>query len=202
MAGCAVEALGQQNATNEANIFRENETNEPNVGPLSVVRGLLLMAGCAVEALGQQSVTNEPTAAGKNATNELKLAVDDGVGHSVELRAGANDGDEKNFEEGFTVEESEAIRRGCEKVRLARVESLRKLNEEARREAEAAMAIRRSRLREQRKQKGKLDGPPMGRAAGNEQTSKTGRVGGNKKELDQLTDMVLELKKQTLRART
>ena len=193
MAGCAVEALGQQNATNEANISRENETNEPNVGPLSVVRRPLPMDGSAVEAIGEPSATNEPNVARENVTNEPKLAADGGVGQSVELRAGTNDGDEMNFEEGFTVEESEAIRRGCEKVRLARVESLRKLNEEARREAEAAMAIRCSRLREQRKQKGKLDGPPTGRAAGNEQTSKTGKVGRNRKELDRLTDMVLEL---------
>jgi hypothetical protein len=73
----------------------------------------------------------------------------------VALSTGADDRGERNFEEGFSVEQSESIRRGCEKVRLARAEALRKLNEEARKEAKQAMAIRRSRLRDRTNQNGK-----------------------------------------------
>jgi hypothetical protein len=38
-----------------------NETNEPTIGPFSVVRGPLPMVGCAVEQIGEQNSTNEPT---------------------------------------------------------------------------------------------------------------------------------------------
>jgi hypothetical protein len=60
-----------------------------------------------------------------------------------------------SIEEGFNVKQSESIRRGCAKVRLARAEALPKLSDEARKEAKQAMAIRRSRLRDRRNQNGK-----------------------------------------------
>jgi hypothetical protein len=123
-------------------------------------------------------------------------------GQAVELSAGADDKGEKAIEEGFSVEQSESIQRGCEKIRLARAESLRKSNEDARKEAEQAMAIRRSRLREQRNQNAKPADPPKRRDASNGQARKKERAGRNKKELDKLTDMVLELHKQIHRPRT
>jgi hypothetical protein len=143
------------------------------------------MVGCAVEEIGEQNETNEP-----------KLAAESVGGQSVELSAGADDRGEKAIEEGFSVEQSESIRRGCEKVRLARKESLRKLNEEARKEAEQAMAIRRSRLREQRNPNGKPGDPPKEQEACHGQTKKKEPSGRNKKELDKLMNMVLELQKQ------
>jgi hypothetical protein len=146
--------------------------------------------------------TNEPTGARENETNEPKLVAESVDGQGVELSAGSDDEGEKAIEEGFSVEQSESIRLGCEKIRLARAESLRKLNEEARKEAEQAMAIRRSRLREQRNKNAKPADPPKRRDASNGQTRKKEPAGRNKKELDKLTDMVLELHKQIHRPRT
>jgi hypothetical protein len=118
---------------------------------------------------------------------------------SVELSADADDKGEKAIEEGFSVEQSEVIQRGCEKIRLARMESLRKLNEEARKEAEQAMALRRSRLSEQRNPNAKPGDPPKGREARNGLTRKKEPAGRNKKELDKLVNMVLDLQKQVSR---
>ena len=74
---------------------------------------------------------------------------------SVDSSAWTDDRDEKNSEGGFSVKESESILKACERIRLAREEQLRKLNEEARRDAEAAAAIRRFRLGEQKNKNGK-----------------------------------------------
>jgi hypothetical protein len=202
VATSVVEAIDEADATNEPTTARENETNEPNVGPLSVVRGPLPMVGCAVEEVGERNVTNEPTGARENETNEPKFVAESVGGQAVELSAGADDEGEKAIEEGFSVEQSESIRLGCEKIGLARAESLRKLNEEARKEAEQAMAIRRSRLREQRNKNAKPADPPKRRDVSNGQTRKKEPAGRNKKELDKLTDMVLELHKQIHRPRT
>jgi hypothetical protein len=187
---------------------------------LLVVHGPLPMAGCAVEEMGEQNAAGplsvvSDSSSGPSETVEAKDEASElAEAHLPSLAACPDQPDvqarvstnpmtrEPDYEEGFTVEESEAIRRGCEKVRLARVESLRKLNEQARREAEEAMALRRFRLRVQRKQNGKSDGPPTGLEADNEQTNKKGSVGRNKKELDQLTDTVMELQNQARRART
>jgi hypothetical protein len=188
---CAFEEIGEH-----------NKTNEPNVGPLSVVRGPLPVVECAFEEIGEHNKTNEPTEARENETNEPKFVAESAGDQGVELSAGADDRGEEAIEEGFSVEQSESIRRGSEKVRLARVESLRKLNEEARKEAEQAMAIRRSRLREQRNKNAKPADPPKRRDASNGQTRKKEPAGRNKKELDKLTDMVLELHKQIHRPRT
>jgi hypothetical protein len=144
----------------------------------------------------------EPTGTRENETNEPKFVAESVGGQAVELSAGADDEGEKAIEEGFSVEQSESIRLGCEKIGLARAESLRKLNEEARKETEQAMAIRRSRLREQRNKNAKPADPPKRRDASNGQTRKKEPAGRNKKELDKLTDMVLELHKQIHRPRT
>ena len=112
-------------------------------------------------------------------TNEPKVTADTirGQSQSVEPSAGMDDRDEKHFEEGFSVAASESIQKGCEKVRLARTERLRELNEEARREAEAAMALRRALLREQKNKKrnAKPGNQPKGRATRPEQSRKNGK---------------------------
>jgi hypothetical protein len=144
-----------ENTANEATDAPENATNEPRGGPLSVVSGPLSDASGAGKSVGESNVTNEATVAPENATNEPKHALESVAGASVVLDAGRDDRGEEGLEEGFSAKAIESIQRGCEKVRLARVESLRKLNEEARKEAEQAMALRRSRLREQRNPSGK-----------------------------------------------
>ena len=136
-----------------------------------------------------ENATNEPTVARENATNEPTEVTD--VVVKAASCAGTDDRDEKNFEEGFSVQESESIRKGCEKIRLARAEQLRKLNEEARREAEAAMAIRRSRLREQKDQNGKPAGQPEARSTHTGQTSKEETAALNMTELEQFVKTAL-----------
>jgi hypothetical protein len=90
-------------------------------------------------------VTNEPTEIHEIATNEPKIAAKCVGGQRAELNAGADDRGQNGFEEGLKVKAIESIQRGCKKVRQARMESLRKLNEEARKEAELAAAVRRLR---------------------------------------------------------
>jgi hypothetical protein len=177
MVECAVEEIGERNST-----------NEPATGSFSV-------GTCVVEAIDEADATNEPTEARKNETNEPKLAAESVGSQNVELSADADNKGEKAIEEGFGVEQSEAIQRGSEKIRLARMESLRKLNEEARKEAKQAMTLRRSRLSERRKQNGKPGSPPKGREARSGQTRKKETAGRIKEELDKLVNMVLELQK-------
>ena len=94
----------------------------------------------------RENVTNEPTEVGENATNEPKLAGDRESGDSAEPSASTDDRDGKGPEGGFDREKlNDWIQEGRERIKLARAESLRKLNEEARKEAELAMAARRLR---------------------------------------------------------
>ena len=154
--GWAVETIEEPNATNEPNDAYETVTNAPTA----------VRQNDTIEPTNAQgNATIEPIAFRENATNELTLAVDRGPGPSVELSAGIDDTDEKNSDKGSSVQASESIQKGREKVRPARAERLRKLNEEARREAEASMAIRRAHLREQKNKNGKPRAQPRRRAA-------------------------------------
>jgi hypothetical protein len=134
-----------ENATNESTVAHENTTNEPTGS--------------------SKNVTNEATDAPENATNEPSLALESVVDQSVEPNAGRDDRGEEGLEEGFSVKASESIRAGNARIRRTREEYVRKLNEEARKEAEQAMAIRRSRLREQRNNQGKPARQPKGQTA-------------------------------------
>ena len=70
--------------TNEPTVLAEDATNEPNIGPLSVVSSPLPVCGCTVEVdeasarneanAGLENGTNEPTSAHENATNEPTAA--------------------------------------------------------------------------------------------------------------------------------
>ena len=199
--------VARENVTNEPTVAGENATNEPTGGPLSVVRCPLPVAGCDVEAVGavqapneptdavetltneptvvRENVTNEPTAACQIAPNELTLAADRGHDPSVELSAGTDHRNEGNFEEGFSVQEAESILKACERIRLAREEQVRELNEEARREAEAAMVIRRFRFGEQKNKNGKPAGQPNARPTHPGQNSKKEAAAPNLTELKQ-----------------
>jgi hypothetical protein len=74
VANCAVEAIDDADATNEPTAARENETNEPNVGSLSVVRGPLPVGICAVEAIDDADATNEPTGLAKTRRTNPSLS--------------------------------------------------------------------------------------------------------------------------------
>ncbi len=145
------------NVTNEPTDASENDTNERLGGQLSMVRCPLPVDSCRVETIGErgvtngptedrESVTNEPIEVGANATNEPKPGGDRESGDSAEPSANTDDRDGKGPEGGFDREKlNDWIQEGREKIKLARAESLRKLNEEARMEAELAMAARRLR---------------------------------------------------------
>ncbi len=136
----------RENATNEPTAASENVTSEPLGGPLSVVRCPLPVDSCRVESIDERGVTNELTEAHENATNEPKLATDGMAGQSVELSDSTDDRNDKGREGRSDREKmNDWIQDGLEKRKLAQAESLRKLNEQARKQAELAMAARRLR---------------------------------------------------------
>ena len=108
----------RENVTNEATVARENVTNEPTAAHENATNEL---------NVAQIIATNEPTAAHENATNEPKLVADESPRGEVELD---NSG--------------ESYLQGVARRKAAREERTRKLNEEARRDAADAMALRRA----------------------------------------------------------
>ncbi len=135
-----------ENVTNEPTADQENATNEPLGGPLSVVRCLLPVDSCRVESIDERGVTNEPTEVQENASSEPTLATDGDGAQSVELGDSTDDRNEKRRDGRSDREKmSDWIQDGLEMRKLARDESLRKLNEQARKQVERAMAARRLR---------------------------------------------------------
>ncbi len=135
-----------ENVTNEPTADQENATNELLGGPLSVVRCLLPVDSCTVESIDERGATNEPTEVQENASSEPTLATDGDGAQSVELGDSTDDRNEKRRDGRSDREKmSDWIREGRKKIKLARAESLRKLNEQARKQVERAMAARRLR---------------------------------------------------------
>ncbi len=135
-----------ENVTNEPTADQENATNEPLGGPLSVVRCLLPVDSCTVESIDERGATNEPTEVQENASSEPTLATDGDGAQSVELGDSTDDRNEKRRDGRSDREKmSDWIQDGLEMRKLARDESLRKLNEQARKQVERAMAARRLR---------------------------------------------------------
>ena len=97
------------------------------------------------------------------------------------------------------MEESEAIRTRMREDQAGPNGELRKLNEQARREAEQPWPSAGARLRERKNKNAKPGNPPKGRDASNEQARKKETAGRNEKELDELVNMVFELQKQVYR---
>ena len=130
----------RENVTNEPTDAQENATNEPTVGREIVSNGPLLAGDVRLESLTytkaqEQKLTIEPTLA----------ALGDG-GRGGEMTDGIRDWDDSDFEEEIDRKQvGEWIQAGVAKMAEIRAEMLRKLNEEGRREAQAATAARRSR---------------------------------------------------------
>jgi hypothetical protein len=120
VAGCNAEAITEAIATNEPAAALGNVTNEPNDV--------------------QENATNEPTEQCENATNEPKVAAHSDGGKSGDGIVSIDDPEKAG----------ESYGQGVERRKAMRAESLRKLNEEAGREAACAMGARRAYRGEQR----------------------------------------------------
>ena len=172
-----------ENATNEPTVLRQNAPDEPTVVRHDATNE---------PTVAHENAPNEPTAVWRNAANEPTNV----GGQSVDLSAGTGDRNERYFEEGFSVQEGEAILKACERIRLAREEEVRKLNEEARTEAEAAMVIRGFRLAEQKNKNGKPAGHPKARTTQPGQTSKKEADAPDLAELEQFAKTALAQQKE------
>jgi hypothetical protein len=168
---------GPENATNEPTDARENATNESVGGPWSVVRCPLPAVGDMVASKDEQNVTNEPTDARENTTNEPTEACEIVTNEPIPSEADPE-------------EAVESFEQGVARRKAMRAESLRILNEEARREAEQAMAARRARLRERKERNAKPGNQPNGRAARTAPTRKMENVAREKRELDEFVKTV------------
>ena len=167
-----------------------------------MVRGPLLVVGDVAVSKDEPSTTNEPNDAGKNATNEAKLAGEsygsqstDHGQRTTDIPGQTTDNGQRTTDHGQlttdhgprttdhgqrttdNLEEVESYEQGVARRRAAREEITRKLNEEARKEAEAAMAIRRARIREQKQKKAKPRNQPQGR----ETRTRSGQQKGNRR---------------------
>ena len=111
----------------------------------------MLVVGDVAVSKDEPCATNEPNDAGKNATNEAKLASES---------YGAQTTDHGQLTTDIP-EEVESYEQGVSRRKAAREEFTRKLNEEARKEAEATMAIRRARISEQKQRNAKPRNQPQ-----------------------------------------
>jgi hypothetical protein len=138
----------------------ESATNEPIDGPLSAVSGSL-----SENAAPSEDVTNEANAVHENVTNGANDA-----GKNLTNEANAGDGELQAPIDGGTVPQpvtagitTETTDEALKRIRRTREEDVRKLNEQARKEAELAMAARRAHRaqgREQKMKDGKRAGTP------------------------------------------
>ena len=141
-----------------------------------------------------------------NVTNEPKLANESEGGQTTDHGPRTTDIPGQTTDHGPRTtdipEEVESYEQGVARRKAAREEITRKLNEEARKEAEAAMAIRRARIREQKqKQKNaKPQNQTKGPATHTGQGSKKEIAAREMKELEHLVAMVLGSRTNARRA--
>ena len=189
-----------ENVTNEATVACENVTNEAIVACENVTNeAIVACENVTNEAtVACENMTNEPTDACENMTNELTEACEN-VTNEAKLGAESDGGQTTDYSE-----EVESFEQGVARRKAAREEVTRKLNEEARKEAEAAMAIRRARVREQKqKQKQRNAKPgnqPKGREMRTGQGSKKEIAAREMKELNDLVAIMLGPYKKARRA--
>jgi hypothetical protein len=196
-----VVSMDQPNATNEPTDAGENETNEANNSPLSVVRGPLSVVGDMLVSMDQPTATNEATDAGENVTNEATAACEN---LTNEPKLGDESEGSQTTDQGQLTtdnpQEVESYEQGVARRKAAREETTRRLNEEARKEAEAAMAMRRARIREQKQKSAKPGNQPKGRETRTGQGSKKETAAREMKQLNDLVAMMLGPYQKTRRA--
>ena len=185
--------VGHGSAPNEPTAARESrdERSHRGLGKRPIQATLAGTLGTAGSSWEGEPPCGPSADAGSDGTSPSQTqsrgshsAVYSKRGESAERSAGADNRDDKNFEEGFTVQQTESILKACEKIRVAGTEEVRKLNEEARREAEAAMAISGFRLREQNSKNGRPAGQPKVRSTQTGQITKKKAAVPNPTELE------------------
>jgi hypothetical protein len=151
----------RRNLANEPIAVPENAPNEPKL-----VSDPLSAASLQVQSPDDASAPTEATDARRNAPTEATagfenspnepIAADDGHGTSVDPGASASEGAHGYLERELHPDKTDDwLREANKKVRARREDEVRKLNEEIRREAEAARAIpgfRRSPIRNEAKE--------------------------------------------------
>jgi hypothetical protein len=183
--GCTVESIGVPDATNEPNDAGEIATNEPN----DACENATNEPNDAIEKL-----PNEPNGGYENAMSESKVAADCEDGTSVELSVRTNQTNDKSLaSEVYPENAGESFQQGVVRRKAMRAESLRKLNEEARREAADAMAAHRARRREQRNNNGRPGDKLHGRAASAGQARGRENAAREKREPDEFVKNAIAL---------
>ena len=171
-----------ENAANEATARRENVTNEPNVAQLDA--------------------TNEPICAYENATNEPKLAADNVDSLGAEPSASANNKEDESLRAEVDPEKSgESYWQGVARRKADREEITRQLNEEAHREAERAMTVRRALLGERNRKTAQPRNQPNGRAARAGPLKTMENDSRKERKMDELVKTVVDLYDEAERAR-
>ena len=156
VSGCNGEAVTEAIATNEPTDARENLTNEPTVDRENVTNE---------PTVDRENVTNEPTVDRENVTNEPTDA-EGGNDTSLEPGAITNHKDDVGLQAEIEPDQTfESYEQGVARRKARRAESLRKLNEDARKEVADAMALRRAHRGERRNLSGKAGGQPNGGVA-------------------------------------
>ncbi len=149
-----------------------------------------------------KNVTNEPTAAHELATNEPKLAADNVDKLRAEPSASSNSRVDGSLRAEVDPEKSgESYWQGVARRKAAREEITRKLNEEAHREAERAMTVRRALLGERNRKTAQPRNQPNGRAARAGPTKIMENDSPKKRKMDELVKTVVDLYEVDERAR-
>jgi hypothetical protein len=152
----------------ERGILR-NEANLSFVsGPLSVVSGPLEVAGGEVEAIEEPGVPDDALAVDPaEATDNGQRTTDELVSSPLPVAGDAVEAIEHSGAMNVTAAEGarESFDAGCARIRRRREEDVRKLNEQARWQAEQAMAARRAHRRNQRSQASEPGDQPTEREA-------------------------------------
>jgi hypothetical protein len=181
----------------------ENVTNEPNDRPASVIscalpEGAPPREDVTVEAIAvRENLTNEPT--GSSSLIVVNRLLEGGFAESPVAGAGTNEAtvgqlsvvDCPSLGDRCEPLQNESHEDAVKRIRRTREEHVRKLNEQARKEAEQAMASRRARLHEQRKSGEKPQNRLTGQARRGAASRKNEAAGLNADRLSNLVEAAL-----------
>ncbi len=202
---CQADAVTEPIATNEPTAARENVTNETTAAGQNATNEPTAAGENATNeaTASRENVTNEPTVARENVTNEPNLAADSvhilGADPSASTSVGS---DESLRAEVDSQESAESYWQGVARRKAAREERTRQLNEEAHREAERAMTVRRALLGERKRKTAQPRNQPNGRVARACPTKTMENDSRKKRKLDELVKTVDELYEEAVQSRS
>ncbi len=182
-----------ENATNEPTATPENATNEPTTNHEIATNEAAATHKIATNepTAAHEIVTNEPTAAQEIATNEPTATREIVTNEATDACEPMTN--EILRPEIELVQPGETYEQGVARRKARRMETLRKLNEEARRAAEAAMALHRAHRRDRRKNSAKPGGQPNGQGPGDGQGPGTENTARQHRELEGFVKSTLAL---------